>query len=119
MGNRTLPEGMTWEDCRTCGGLTIVSPTGSVNGGTVTCCFECMKKLQASRMLVFAESDTKAGGKSIQNLNVAGSSLQFANVDGGKNGGRATITIHYATGEKSKIQTSSSYCAGFVILHHH
>ena len=44
MGNRTLPEGMTWEDCRTCGGLTIVSPTGSVNGGTVTCCFECMKK---------------------------------------------------------------------------
>jgi hypothetical protein len=44
MGSQTLPEGMSWEDCRTCGGLVIVSPTGSVNGGTVTCCFECMKK---------------------------------------------------------------------------
>jgi hypothetical protein len=31
-------------------------------------CFECMKKLQASRMLVFAEWDIKAGGKSIQDL---------------------------------------------------
>ena len=44
MGERMLPEGMTWEDCRTCRGLAIVSPTGSAYGGSVVCCFECMKK---------------------------------------------------------------------------
>jgi len=47
MGSRTLPEGMTWEDCRTCGCLTIVSESSSVYGGTISCCYECMKKSRA------------------------------------------------------------------------
>jgi hypothetical protein len=51
------------------------------------------------------ESDSAAsGGKSIQNLNLTNSCLQFNNVDGGENGGRATIDIYYATAEKSKLR---------------
>jgi hypothetical protein len=53
------------------------------------------------------ENDSAAsGGKSIQNLNLADSYLQFANVDGGENGGRATIDIYFATDEKSKLRLS-------------
>jgi beta-xylosidase len=53
------------------------------------------------------ESDSAAsGGKSIQNLNLTNSCLQFANVVGGENGGRATIDIYFATAEKSKLKLS-------------
>ncbi len=45
-----------------------------------------------------------AGGKSIQNLNVPGSFLSFTNIDGGKQGGRATVTIHYAASQKGKLR---------------
>jgi beta-xylosidase len=53
------------------------------------------------------EGDSAAsGGKSIQNLNLAGSYLQFNNVDGGENGSRATIDIYYAAAGRSKLRLS-------------
>ncbi|HEX3628793.1 MAG TPA: carbohydrate-binding protein [Verrucomicrobiae bacterium] len=50
-------------------------------------------------------SDTAASsGKSVQNLHLAGSSLRFNAIDGGTNGCRATIDIHYASTERGKLR---------------
>lgn len=48
--------------------------------------------------------DAAAGGKSGQNLHLKNSYLQWDRVDGGREGGRATIDIYYATKENSKLQ---------------
>jgi hypothetical protein len=51
------------------------------------------------------EGDSEAaGGKSAQNLHLEDSYLQWYNVSGGKNGGRATIDIYYASEDKAKLK---------------
>jgi len=50
------------------------------------------------------ENDPSAsGGKSAHELHLADSYLQFDQVSGGSNGGRATIGIHYATADNAKL----------------
>ena len=50
------------------------------------------------------ENDSVAsGGKSVQDLQLPGSYLQFSNVDGGEKGSRATIDICYAATDKGKL----------------
>lgn len=45
-------------------------------------------------------------GKAAQNLHRADAYIEFANVDGGKKGGRATIDIDYATADNAKLHLS-------------
>ncbi len=53
------------------------------------------------------ESDADAvGGQSVQNLHLDNSFFQFNNIDGGKDGGRATIGIYYASADKAKLKLS-------------
>ena len=46
---------------------------------------------------------TAGGGGSIHNLHLAGSSVQWSNVNGGDADGRATIDLYYAAQDKGKI----------------
>jgi len=50
------------------------------------------------------DDSSAPGGKSIQNLHRDGAYFQFDNVDGGANGGRATIDIHFSAETRSKLQ---------------
>jgi hypothetical protein len=45
-----------------------------------------------------------AEGKSVHELHLANSCLQFNQVSGGSHGGRATICIHYATADNAKLK---------------
>jgi len=49
------------------------------------------------------DDGASAGGGSIHNLHLAGSSVQWSNVNGGETGGRATIDLCYAAQDKGKI----------------
>ncbi len=51
-----------------------------------------------------ADGAAAADGRHVQNLHLAGSYLQFNAIDGGTNGCRATINIHYATADKGKLR---------------
>ena len=51
-----------------------------------------------------ADNGAAAGGKCAQNLHLPGSWLQFNAIDGGTSGCRATVTIHYASADKAKLQ---------------
>ncbi len=50
------------------------------------------------------KDDAAAGGESGQNLHLKDSFLQWDHIDGGSNGGRATIDIYYAANQNSKLQ---------------
>ena len=50
------------------------------------------------------DDEAASGGKCVQNLHLADSYLQFDNVNGGNNAGRATLDIHYATADKGKLR---------------
>ena len=50
-----------------------------------------------------AEGDGATVGRTIQNLHLPGSSVQWDNVNGGDFGGRATIDLYYAAQDKAKI----------------
>lgn len=51
------------------------------------------------------EDDPAAdGGKSVRQLHLPDSYFQFDQVSGGKNGGRATISVHYATEDNAKLK---------------
>jgi hypothetical protein len=49
------------------------------------------------------EDSAASGGKTVQNLHLEGSYLEWKNIDG-KNGGRATIDIYYATADNAKVK---------------
>jgi hypothetical protein len=51
-----------------------------------------------------SDNDAASGDKCVQNLHLVDSNLQFDNVNGGSNGGRATLDIRYAATEKGKLR---------------
>ena len=55
---------------------------------------------------VIADDNAAEGGKNAGNLHLADSYVEFSDVNGGKKGGRNTVTIHYATPEKAKLRLS-------------
>lgn len=59
---------------------------------------------KAAKGAVVASDDSASGGKCVQNLHLAGTYLQIGDVDGGANGGRATVGIHYAGEDKAKLR---------------
>ena len=68
-----------------------------------------MTKYEASRGVTGdgaqLEDDPAAdGGKSIHELHLPDSYLQFDEINGGKHGGRAMIGIHYATADNAKLK---------------
>ena len=50
-----------------------------------------------------------AGGQCSQNLHLAGSYIQFNKIDGGKEGGQATIGIHYASAENARLRLNVNH----------
>jgi len=48
--------------------------------------------------------DSASGGKSVQNLHLAGAFVELNQVEGGKRGGQATIDVRYASAENAKIR---------------
>ena len=50
-----------------------------------------------------ADDSAAAGGKSVQNLHLDGAYFELNNVDGGANGGRATVDIHFAAESRGKV----------------
>jgi hypothetical protein len=55
---------------------------------------------------VIADDSAAEGGKNAGNLHLADSFVEFSEINGGENGGRNIITIHYATPEKAKLRLS-------------
>lgn len=53
-----------------------------------------------------ADDSAASGGKSVANLHLADSFLEFDDVDGGANGGQATIAIDFAALERGKLRLS-------------
>ncbi len=53
-----------------------------------------------------ADDSAASGGEVVQHLHLANSFLQFNGVDGGANGGRATVSIHYSSQDKGKLRLS-------------
>lgn len=51
-----------------------------------------------------ADDEGTPGGHHVDNLHLPDSYLQFDHIDGGTSGGRATITVHYASAEKAKLR---------------
>jgi hypothetical protein len=51
-----------------------------------------------------ADDSAASGGEVVQHLHLANSFLQFNGVDGGANGGRATVSIHYSSQDKGKLR---------------
>jgi beta-xylosidase len=82
-------------------GVPSVGPVPAPNPNTVK--YEAKNASVGNGAAI--ESDSAAsGGKSVQNLHLADSYLQFQNVDGGENGGRATIDIYFAALENAKLR---------------
>jgi hypothetical protein len=53
---------------------------------------------------IIADDDAASGGHCVQNLHLADSYLRFDHIDGGTNGGRATLHLHYASAESGKLR---------------
>jgi hypothetical protein len=53
---------------------------------------------------VIAEDHAAAGGHCVQNMHLDRSYVEFTGVEGGDNGGRAHVSVHYATSDHGKFQ---------------
>lgn len=59
---------------------------------------------KAAKGATVESDDSASGGRCVQNLHLAGSSLQISDIDGGRHGGRATIDVCYASEDKAKLR---------------
>lgn len=53
---------------------------------------------------IIGDHVTASGGKCVQNFHLANSYLRFDSIEGGTNGCRATIHVHYASAERGKLR---------------
>ena len=86
---------------QTTNGVPSVGPAPGPNTNTVQ--YEA-ETGSVGNGAIIADDGAASGGKCIQNLHLANSYLRLNNIDGGTNGGRATITIHYASAERAKLR---------------
>jgi hypothetical protein len=82
-------------------GVPSVGPAPSPNPNTVK--YEAENATVGSGAVV-EDDGAASGGKCVQNLHLANSYLQFDNVNGGSNGGQATLDIRYASADKGKLR---------------
>jgi hypothetical protein len=57
-----------------------------------------------SQGATIGDDSAASGGKCVQNLHLAGAGLQLTQIDGGKKGGQASVSIHYATADRAKLK---------------
>src|SRR4029079_9758530 len=95
------------EDCtiqqvvQTSSGVPCVGPRPAANPGQVR--YEAESATFGNGAMVENEENA-SGGKSVHNLHLADSWLQFENVNGGTSGGRATIEIVHAAKSNAKLR---------------
>jgi len=59
---------------------------------------------KADKGAIVESNDSSSGGKCVQNLHLAEAQLRINGVDGGAHGGRAHVSIHYASEDKAKLR---------------
>jgi hypothetical protein len=82
-------------------GVPAVGPAPAANPDTIK--YEAGQAALGSGATLESDS-AAAAGKSVQNLHLAGSHLQFTEIAGGEKGGRSTIDIYYAATGNAKLR---------------
>ena len=95
------PDGTIQKVVQTKTGVPAVGPAPAPNPNMVK--YEAENAVAGGGAAV-VEDPAASGGKSVQNLHLADSTLQFNNVSGGKDGGRATIDICHACEANTKVR---------------
>jgi beta-xylosidase len=94
-------EGNILKVIQTTNGVPAVGPAPAPNTNAVQ--YEA-ESGSVGNGATIADDGAASGGKCVQNLHLPGSYLQFNAIDGGNNGCRATINIHYASADKAKLR---------------